>query len=342
MHFDNEKSAFVSFFLHIRCHVSFHDYQKTQSSRPPDLRGLVCTTTPLVRCFADPCQVNKCPAFPAATCQANYCGGCNADWFVKGHKVDCNASSPTTPPTCRQGGNIKPIDCPAGYTCHLTPVTTPLSNPDAGRRGVCLPTAQGPARAPAPAPAPATPAGCGCDNSTYQVCGQDGVTYQNACMAKCKGASYFPGPCGSCNCPTDWVPVCGSDNKTYINTCDAQCHGISGPYKKGECGAQTSSCGCSNDQNPVCGSDGKTYKNACLAKCAKKSYFPGACGQCICIAVYSPVCSSTGALYGNECEARCHGASPPFTKPGTGGTCLNAPSSGLEAIVSSRQAICCA
>lgn len=84
----------------------------------------------------------QCPAFPAATCEANYCGGCNADWFVNGHKVDCNASSPSHTIPCRQGGNVKPIECPESYSCYLNPVSSPLPNKDASRQGVCLPTGE--------------------------------------------------------------------------------------------------------------------------------------------------------------------------------------------------------
>jgi len=46
--------------------------------------------TPLVYCFADPCQVNNCPAYPDATCISNYCGGCNAIFYDEsGNEVDC-------------------------------------------------------------------------------------------------------------------------------------------------------------------------------------------------------------------------------------------------------------
>ena len=34
-----------------------------------------------VNCFADPCEVSSCPAFPNARCVANFCGGCNATYF---------------------------------------------------------------------------------------------------------------------------------------------------------------------------------------------------------------------------------------------------------------------
>ena len=44
---------------------------------------------PVVACYANPCATSTCPAFPKARCQANYCGGCNAEFFVDDKKVDC-------------------------------------------------------------------------------------------------------------------------------------------------------------------------------------------------------------------------------------------------------------
>lgn len=42
-------------------------------------KGCECYATPQVECFADPCQVSSC-SVEGATCRANYCGGCNAEW----------------------------------------------------------------------------------------------------------------------------------------------------------------------------------------------------------------------------------------------------------------------
>ena len=36
---------------------------------------------PVVQCFADPCSVTQCPKYPDATCNADYCGGCNARFY---------------------------------------------------------------------------------------------------------------------------------------------------------------------------------------------------------------------------------------------------------------------
>ena len=42
-----------------------------------------------VDCFIDPCEMENCPSYPNAECIANYCGGCNAEWFVNGEQVFC-------------------------------------------------------------------------------------------------------------------------------------------------------------------------------------------------------------------------------------------------------------
>jgi hypothetical protein len=40
-----------------------------------------CVGTELANCFVNPCDVSTC-AEPDAVCEANYCGGCNAEWFT--------------------------------------------------------------------------------------------------------------------------------------------------------------------------------------------------------------------------------------------------------------------
>lgn len=54
-----------------------------------------------VNCFANPCDVNSCDAYPKADCVANYCGGCNAEFYVNGKMVDCSV-----PSTCDSNGTI--------------------------------------------------------------------------------------------------------------------------------------------------------------------------------------------------------------------------------------------
>ena len=50
----------------------------------------------LVNCFVDPCLTATCPGQPAATCRANYCGGCYADFYVNGQNVTACCTSVTT------------------------------------------------------------------------------------------------------------------------------------------------------------------------------------------------------------------------------------------------------
>ena len=42
-----------------------------------------------VNCFMDPCQFASCPAFPTAVCEADYCGGCYARFFVEMKSQTC-------------------------------------------------------------------------------------------------------------------------------------------------------------------------------------------------------------------------------------------------------------
>ena len=45
-----------------------------------------------VECLVDPCLVNSCPSYPNAECEANYCGGCYADYYINGELVDCESN----------------------------------------------------------------------------------------------------------------------------------------------------------------------------------------------------------------------------------------------------------
>eukprot|EP01068_Selenidium_serpulae_P017783 Selendium_serpulae@DN6407_c0_g3_i1.p1 len=75
-----------------------------------------------------------------------------------------------------------------------------------------------------------------CDSVYDPVCGSDGTTYINKCLAHAQKRdcdvhlSYVPGKCkdkppcepNTSYCPTADVPLCGSDGETYTNICFAE------------------------------------------------------------------------------------------------------------------------
>ena len=75
-----------------------------------------------VDCWANPCQVNSCRAYPEATCVANYCGGCHANFYVNGQLVDCE----------RRRGSLEPYridgECPLDWLA--TVVQCPQRGPN--------------------------------------------------------------------------------------------------------------------------------------------------------------------------------------------------------------------
>lgn len=162
------------------------------------------------------------------------------------------------------------------------------------------------------------------------------------------------------DCPTVEAPVCGEDGETYGNACLAEAAGATVAYEgrcraDGDCGADTdcelgSICeagaceivGCERIYAPVCGADGRTYANACVARtahvevaaegecetdpCAAIECDPGkVCVDGSCIGEVmcdvdcerpDPVCGVDGMTY--ECgraEAECNGVDVAYAGP---------------------------
>ena len=51
----------------------------------------------LMHCSDDPCLFTTCPAYPDATCMADYCGGCNAIFFQGRNEITKNCHNPCPP-----------------------------------------------------------------------------------------------------------------------------------------------------------------------------------------------------------------------------------------------------
>jgi len=143
-------------------------------------------------------------------------------------------------------------------------------------------------RPPSP-PSPPTPPSpvsrrrkaCICGKTTQRlVCGVNGKTYANACLARCAGVRVqHQGRCRGrgfkCrpkkhNCYTKevWSPGKKVWCRKWLRHCRSE------PRRRRR------PCVCSREYRPVCGVNGNTYGNACMARCANiRVKFKGKCSS---------------------------------------------------------------
>ncbi len=189
-----------------------------------------------------------------------------------------------------------------------------------------------------PAFAPDSPSCEACPLTRAPVCGSDGVTYPNACRARCAGAKLlYLGACTNCRTAP---PGCDLDCALGLRPVEGGTHCLACA-----CAAPSAACDLTSESDPLCatlpGLGETTVGSACAAltlgatpdttlwgpcglrcendsdcperaHCPVSGYLAHRClldtpDPCGCSPILEPVCGSDGATWDNACLARCAG-----------------------------------